>query len=329
MPLLSEKDQQVRLSTYWLWPDIRVSSLGPNWREQVRGWSDEARADFVSELLHHRIDDEVVALAMQDNSIAVKKAAVSGLMWTGSDDALIRVLESMDVQTFEDVVRKNADQMPTALRSKTVAAMCKFIETSTDHPARLRTALNLVEFGETGLDGVIKDAMEALPGGDMRNLGPHYISTGAQVSTQYRSCVGEQVGGDPDFRRCPLRARVLVAVRDRHFRRPRREILRVARSNVEPLRIADDNLKACLRAYLKGSVDLVLRQDDFNGEEKANHVLIARTCWLRGSRNWPSVGRRWPRGCCNCANATYRNLIDTSFRESWAGSERPKPLLQI
>ena len=45
---------------------------------------------------------------------------------------------------------------------------------------------------------------------------------------------------------------------------------RVARSNVEPLRIADDNLKARLRAYLKGSVDLVLRQDDFNGEEKAN-----------------------------------------------------------
>ena len=45
---------------------------------------------------------------------------------------------------------------------------------------------------------------------------------------------------------------------------------RVARSDVEPLRIADDDLKARLRAYLKGSVDLVLRQDDFNGEEKAN-----------------------------------------------------------
>ena len=175
VPLLSGKDQETRLRTYRLWPDIRVSSLGPNWREQVRGWSDEVRADFVSELLHHRIDDEVAAFAMEDNSIAVKKAAVSGLMWTGSDDALTRVLESMDVQTFEDVARKSADQMPTALRSKTVAAMRKFIETSKDHPARLRTALNLVKFGETGLDGVIKDAIEALPSGDMWNLGPHYI----------------------------------------------------------------------------------------------------------------------------------------------------------
>jgi hypothetical protein len=45
---------------------------------------------------------------------------------------------------------------------------------------------------------------------------------------------------------------------------------RVARSDVEPLRIADDDLKSRLRAYLKSSIDLVLRQDDFNGEEKAN-----------------------------------------------------------
>jgi len=45
---------------------------------------------------------------------------------------------------------------------------------------------------------------------------------------------------------------------------------RVSRSDMEPLRIADDDLKARLRAYLKSSVDLVLRQDDFNGKEKAN-----------------------------------------------------------
>ncbi len=175
VPLLSGKDQQTRLRTYRLWPDIQVSSLGPNWPEQVRGWSEEARADFVSELLHHRVDGEVAAFAAEDNSIAVKKAAVSGLMWTGSDDALTRVLESMDAQTFEDVARKNADRVPAALRAKTIAAMRKFIENTTDHPTRLRTALDLIEFGETGLDGVVKDAMAALPSGDMRNLGSHYI----------------------------------------------------------------------------------------------------------------------------------------------------------
>lgn len=141
----------------------------------MRGWSDEARADFVSELLHHRVDGEVAAFAAEDDSIAVKKEAVSGLMWTRSDDALTHVLESMDAQTFEEVARNNADRMPVVIRPKTIAAMRKFIESTTDHPARLRTALDLIELGETSLDDVVKDAMAALPGGDMRNLSSHYI----------------------------------------------------------------------------------------------------------------------------------------------------------
>jgi hypothetical protein len=63
VPLLSAQDQQTRLRTYRLRPDIQTSSLGPNWREQVRGWSDEARADLVSEVLHHRVDGEIAAFA--------------------------------------------------------------------------------------------------------------------------------------------------------------------------------------------------------------------------------------------------------------------------
>ncbi len=174
VPLLSDKDEQTRLATYRIWPDIRVSSLGPRWRDQVRGWSEEARADFVSELLHHRADGEVADFAVEDKSTAVKKAAASGLMWTRSDDVLIRVLESMDARTFEDVARENADLVPTALRSKTIAAMREFIETSTDRRARLRTALDLVELGETDLDGVIKDAMKA-SSADIRSWGSHHV----------------------------------------------------------------------------------------------------------------------------------------------------------
>ena len=164
----------------------------------MRSWSEEARGDFVSELLHHRIDGEVADFAVEDNSIAVKKAAVSGLMWNRSDDALTRVLESMDVQTFEAVARENADLMPTALRSKTVAAMHRFMEASTDRPARLRTALDLVELGETELDGVIKDAMKALSSADMRNWGSHQT---CRVPT----CRSTVTCGTTSARRCPRR----------------------------------------------------------------------------------------------------------------------------
>ncbi len=366
VPLLSGQDQQTRLRTYRLWPDIQVSSLGPNWREHVRDWSEEARADFVSELLHHRVDGEVAAFAVEDDSIAVKNAAVSGLMWTGSDDALTRVLESMNAQTFEDVARKNADQLPAALRPKTIAAMRSFIETTTDHPACLRTALNLIDLGETGLDGIIKDAMAALSGDDMRNLGSHYIQPTLEhlrktdpvwVSEWVATQVAEGVLHEHEYwlpfataipdgliekylqrietedlknghfggmisiiaarADANLAARVFTKLRElrrgvdaepgvRHelewqimrqleavFRDLPDDIAaagilssvtsgdpldikvaagllsRVARSDVEPLRITDD-LSARLRAYLKSSVDVVLRQDDFNGGEKAN-----------------------------------------------------------
>ncbi len=43
---------------------------------------------------------------------------------------------------------------------------------------------------------------------------------------------------------------------------------RVARPNLEPLRIADYDLGERLLAYLKCSVSVVLRQDDFNGGRK-------------------------------------------------------------
>ena len=368
VPLLSEKDRQTRLRTYSLWPDLRVSSLGLNWREQIRGWREEARADFVSELLHHRIDDEVAVFAVEDNSVAVKRAAASGLMWTRADNALIRVLESMDAQTFEDIARKNANLMPTALRLKTVAAMRKFIETSTDHPKRLRSALDLVEFGETGLDGVIKDALAALPcGDDMGGLGSHYIrpaleylhntdpawvskwvaiqiSEGTLYGPEYwlpfATAIPEEVVETylqhletKDLKNVSFAGMVAVIAADadpslavrlfKDLRELRRKmdaepgqrneyewqvirqlealfcslpddvtaegvissitagdpldikvaaglLNKVARSDLEPLCVADGDLKARLRAYLKGSVDLVLRQDDFNGKEKAD-----------------------------------------------------------
>lgn len=367
VPLLSEQDQQTRLRTYRLWPDIYVSSLGANWQEQVRGWSDEVRADFVSELLHHRIDDEIVAFAAKDKSVAVKKAAVSGLMWTGFDDALTRVLESMDEQTFEEVSRQNADRIPAALRPKTIVTMRKFIESTTDHLARLRTALELINFGETGIDGVIKDALAALSGGDLRNLGPHYIqpalehlrktdpawvsewvavqiaegnlheheywlpfvtvipdslvekylqrletedlkngrfggmtsiiaagadaNLAARVFAKLRK-LRRKVDGEPGvrhdlewqmmrqlgaaFRHLPddiAAAGILSSVTSGDpldIKVAAGLLSRVARSDVEPLRITDDDLKAHLCTYLKNSVDVVLCQDDFNGEEKAN-----------------------------------------------------------
>ena len=367
-PILSGQDRQLALRTYRYWPDIRVSSLGSRWLEQIRGWSEQARTDFVSAMLHHRVDDEVATFAAQDNSVAVKKAAVSGLMWTGSDHALVPVLESMNPQDFEDVALTNADLMPSAIRPKAIVAMRNFIERGTNHPARLRTALHLIEFGEPVPDSMLKDLMAAVPGDDMRNLGPSYIGpalahlhgtdpawTNEWVSNRIADGVlaGHEewlpfapVIPDPPLAAClhcletedlgdasrereqitafivaqadaTLAAEVFSKLRELQRRadaepgsrnrfewQVRRQLetvfrllsgdlvaagvlssvtigdpldikvatdllSRVARPDLEPLHVADDELRACLRAYLRGSVGLVLREDDFNGNEKA------------------------------------------------------------
>ena len=367
LPLLSGEDQQMRLRTYRLWPDLQLSSLGPNWREDVRGWSEEARANFVSELLHHRVDEEVASFAVQDNSPAVKKAAVSGLIWTRSEEPLTLVLESMDAEDFEDVSRNQTTRMPPLLRANAVAAMRRYVERAEVPSARLGTALHLIEHGEHGLDGVVKDTLEQLPDegmlsrilhliepalGYLQRTDPAWtsewvvrqIADGALyrheewlrfatvipddlVERYLRRLESEDLGharldgtvaviaAGADAK---LAARVFSGVRDlrrrvdvepgeRHeyewrvmrqlgavFRGLPDDIVaegilssvtegdaldvkvtadllsKVARPEHEPVSVVDNDLREGLRAYLKSCIRLVLGEDDFNGEQKAN-----------------------------------------------------------
>ncbi|TCT22277.1 hypothetical protein EDC35_103376 [Thiobaca trueperi] len=343
VPLVSGPNQQVRLTTYRLWSQFHVSSLGPNWRDLARNWDDDARVDFVSEVLHERVDEEVAAFAAEDSNPAVKEAAASGLLWMGSHDALIDVLSSMDAEMAEDVLRRNVDLLPAALRPQSIAAMRRFIDDSTDLRARLATTLALIEIGEEGLDEAVKDSLAALTSCEFRDLGSHYTEPALAylrdrdpawlrqwVASRVETYLEKIDTTDPDSA-CAERmlkempdldadsaAHVFVKLREMCRRvdgesgRPRllgnettrkleslyrglpgdvaatgilrsvkgrdsldlqiatELISRVARANDEAFRIVDDDLRASLRAYLKSSVEVVLGQDDFDGNEKAN-----------------------------------------------------------
>ena len=367
VPLLSGPDQQTRLRTYRLWPDIQLSSLGPDWRKQVRAWSEAARANFVFELLHHRVDDEIASFAVDDDSVAVKRAAASGLTWTGSHDALTRLLDTMDEHTFEGIAREFPNDLPPVFRPRVIAAMRNVIERATDPSARLRTALQLIKLGEPDLDCVVLDSLAALPRDTLRTLDSYFIRpavdhlhathpawTSEWVLSQiaegalyrheewfpFATVVPENlvetylhrletehlerphydglIAVIAAWADTALAARVFAKVRELRRRvdaEPSRKhefecqvmtqlaalfrhlpddvvaagvlssvtsgdsidvkvvtdlLSRVARPEMELLRVVDDGLREGLRAYLKGSVDLVLRLDDFYGKEKAN-----------------------------------------------------------
>ncbi|MCY4060104.1 MAG: hypothetical protein OXG44_19135, partial [Gammaproteobacteria bacterium] len=190
--LLSADDRQTRLSTYRLWPQIELSSLGSGWRDRVRAWPEEARVDFVGEMLDHRADDDIVSFAVDDGSAAVKEAAVSGLIWAEYEKGLIRVLKSMDAHTFESVARREARHLPAALLPKAVAAMRKFVDGDAERTDRLRTALYLIDLGEKELAGSVKDGLKALSGSDLRNADSYLV----RASLEYMHGVDPEWTGE-------------------------------------------------------------------------------------------------------------------------------------
>ena len=56
LPLLNNDDQQVRLNAYRAWGEFHVTSLGKEWRQVVKGWKEEQRADFIGEVVERKVD---------------------------------------------------------------------------------------------------------------------------------------------------------------------------------------------------------------------------------------------------------------------------------
>ena len=171
IPLLSSADQQVRLGSYRLWPDMNLNSLGPDWRNELASWPEDVRADFVGEMLYHRFDIELAAFAASDVSAKVKQAAASGLSWRGSDEALTQVLASMDAATFDAAARGSAgERFPAALRPRVLESLRRAFDSSTDNTARLHTLMHMVELDEPDLDGRIKEGLDAVPSTELQSL---------------------------------------------------------------------------------------------------------------------------------------------------------------
>jgi hypothetical protein len=149
VPILSSNDQQKRLGLYRTW-GFHLSSLGSDWLEVVRNWQEEARADFVFELLHQRYLPDVVLFAESDCSPKVKEAAIRGLMWMGAEDEATRVLQSVDINVSERVLQEfDLRLLPQAVRERALEVADRAFALSDDPWKRLELLLRESALGVT------------------------------------------------------------------------------------------------------------------------------------------------------------------------------------
>jgi hypothetical protein len=172
LPLLSSADQQIRLSTYRLWPDFHLSSVGADWEKIVRAWPEEIRAEFVSDLIHFgNAARSLVPFALADESVKVRVAAIDALAWV-SLEGMNQCLSGLDDDTFEAA----AHQLPPewvrgANRPRALAVFRKLYDETSEPLKRMSLLMRASELGETDIAGRLKQELGKCEPAQAKELG--------------------------------------------------------------------------------------------------------------------------------------------------------------
>jgi hypothetical protein len=158
LPLLSSVDQQVRLGIYRLWGDFHVSCLGPDWEKTVKGWPEEIRSEFVSEMIHFgNAARLLVPFALADTSIKIRVAAIEALAWVSLEEMNSRLAE-LDETTFEAAARELPPEwLRASNRSRALAVFRKLYGEASDPLHRIRLLMHAAELGETDIGQRLKE----------------------------------------------------------------------------------------------------------------------------------------------------------------------------
>jgi hypothetical protein len=179
VPLLSNDDQQIRLSAYRAGGTFYPSSLGQEWRRLVDGWTDACRSDFVHEAVQRFGGADIgESFAQSDPSGDVRIQAIQALSWIGATDALTRALNSYDNKYFDAALPGLIPEMThLALRERAIAAHRRLLQAETEPLPRLRRLLMLVEFDDVEAPSDIKTELNRLPAGHLDQYAEHAIGT--------------------------------------------------------------------------------------------------------------------------------------------------------
>lgn len=164
LPLASHEDRQIRLSLFWPRRRLHLSTFGPNWRQTVGSWNEEARVDFVSEMIHyHAAPQAIVDFAIGDPSMNVKNAALRAFAWLGTDQEITDLLAGLDAGAFQAAVQElSVAEIPIALRPQAQLVFQELHRSCADPLTGLRHLLRAAELGGSNLTDGLKAQLARL-----------------------------------------------------------------------------------------------------------------------------------------------------------------------
>jgi hypothetical protein len=192
LPLLSDANDQVRMSVYHGGAEVLPESLGANWRDVVRGWPEEARRDFIVQLAHNPWHaDAVEEMALADPSPKIRWSAAHMLGWYGFTERVEGLLASIDDPSLLELLRtSHNEEIPQSQRQRVVAAYEKMYKEAADPFERLRLLGVLLKFGATNVTDKIKAELDG--------LSPEHLKPGDH-QRQIRWALDEVQKSDPKW----------------------------------------------------------------------------------------------------------------------------------
>jgi HEAT repeat protein len=183
LPLLVDANQQVRLRAYRSGNPFHPTSLGADWRAVVAGWSEELRAEFVSELTMHQGRVDIgLTFAQSDPSHRVRLVALHCLSWMGQSDAVADILQSLSDPEFELAIAQfHHKEIPTSLWPRAMATYRSRLNYTTDPKTRLQIALTLAELGDPETPARLKAELAALPHDVVRDVSDYALRPAVEI----------------------------------------------------------------------------------------------------------------------------------------------------
>jgi hypothetical protein len=149
VPLLTASDRRKHHSTYRLTSEFHMTSLGPDWKDTVRSWAEEARVDFAGHVFSFKLpQEEVASFFLADHSAKVRAAALSGLLWFGALYTKPAIAGSIDEEALREVLRhRPLETVPRTLRPRVLPLYEETYRGASDPVAKLKTLLDLSRLG--------------------------------------------------------------------------------------------------------------------------------------------------------------------------------------